>query len=63
MNNLPASIQAALAKTTNQTAKELAHECDVDKKSINRCLYYDLKDKVKINAYYQWTLVDRKKVL
>jgi hypothetical protein len=53
MNNLPASIQAALAKTTNQTAKELAHECDVDKKSINRCLYYDLKDKVKINAYYQ----------
>ncbi|MEH6446777.1 MAG: DUF4011 domain-containing anti-phage protein Hhe [Oceanospirillaceae bacterium] len=61
MNNLPASIQAALAKTTNQTAKELAHECVVDKKSINRCLYYDLKDKVKINAYYQWTLVDRKK--
>ena len=61
MSNLPASILAALKLKSNQTAKELAHQCKVDKTSLNRCLYFDLKDKVQINTDYQWTLIDRKK--
>ncbi|ABZ76310.1 conserved hypothetical protein [Shewanella halifaxensis HAW-EB4] len=61
MSKLTDAIVASLEKTPNLTAKELAQACNTDKKSVNRCLYYDLKDKAKINTYYQWALVDSKK--
>jgi superfamily I DNA and/or RNA helicase len=60
MSKLTKAVLAILTTNPNQTAKELALECNSNKKSINQCLYFDLKDKVQINPYYQWSLVDIK---
>ncbi|OEG75486.1 AAA family ATPase [Shewanella colwelliana] len=57
MSNLSSAVLKALEETPNQTAKGLAQKFDTNKKSINQCLYFDLKDKVQINAYYQWSLI------